>query len=494
MNEIELRDRLFELFPPESDGDWDDVLRRSALPERTLPRLSLLAGAVVLAMLAVGSALALSGRLGGLFHGTPMKDLTPRERFLLSEFDMKGKVKLIAIRGSTAFYVIRKSDGRLCYSIGDARKNLTPAQREMRFRFGGGSCIDPRVFPSRALPVLNQAYFSYHAGDPESRLGGVQGFAADPVERIGVIGKDNTIVFTVPVEDNVYSAGKRTFSGARGFVALDQDGKVLWVQCLAIGRSPAPQFPSGGCGKYKNSPPPDLPPTRQPRKPAKPTGPVVVQRGSGDGVSVIVRGAEVEARFAGLAVDKRRLLVFKDGRMNIGCFKLVAVGGREYSRGINVSRPFASIVRADLSPSSLGGLTAPFDGCTATGTYGHTWNDAHGTHDLVEVSLTARGRRYFAERAVARDIAWLARARVFKAIRYAQRPFTSASAAAYLAERVDPLAGPSAAPPVGRLGIWLGPDRRVVLAERTPTGRRFYLELRKGVIYRTNLIGRTQVL
>jgi hypothetical protein len=494
MNDIQLRDRLFELFPPEADGDWADVLRRSALPARRLPRTSLLVAAALLALLAVGSALALSGRLGGLFHGTPVKDLTPRERFLLSEFDMKGKVELIATRGSTAFYVIRRNDGRLCYSIGDARNDLTPAQREMRFRFGGGSCIDPRVFPSRALPVLNQSYFSYHPGDSESRLGGVQGFAADPVDRIGVIGRDNRIILSVPVEDNVYSAGKRSFSGARGFVALDQDGKVLWVQCLAIGRSPAPQFPSGGCGRYKNSPPPNLPRSEQPTKPAQPAGPAVVQHGSADGVDVIVRGAEVEARFATLPVDKRRLLVFKDGRMNVGCFKLVVVGGREYSRGANVSRPFASTVRANLSPASPGGLTAPFDGCTATGTYGHTWNDAHGTHDLVEVPLTARGRRYFAERAVARDIAWLARARVFKAIRYAQRPFTSASAAAYLAERVDPLDRPSDTPAVGRLGIWLGPDRRVVLAERTPTGRRLYLELRKGLIYRTNLIGRTQVL
>jgi hypothetical protein len=33
-----------------------------------------------------------------------------------------------------------------------------------------------------------------------------------------------------------------------------------------------------------------------------------------------------------------------------------------------------------------------------------------------------------------------------------------------------------------------------VLAERTTTGRRLYLEIRRGHIYRTNLIGFTQVL
>ncbi len=485
MNEAQLRDRLRDLFPPDPYDDWEDVLNRAALTRRGVRRLPLLLAAALIATLAVGSALALTGRLGGLFHGTPVKDLTPRERFLLSEFDLKESVELIARRGSVAFYVIRGNDGRPCYFVGDARTNLTPAQRAGRFRFGGGGCIDPRIFPSRAVPVLDHSFFSYRSGDPEARLAGLRGFAADPVDRIGVIGRDNEIIFTVPVSENVYTAGKRGFPGARGIVALDEDGNVLWVKCTAIGRSPAPQFPSGGCGKYKNSPPPRLPPTPQPKQPAQSTGPLVVQRGSADGVSVVVRGPQIEADFTGIAAEKRRLLIYKDGRIVLGCFKLVTVGGTTNASGAYVAKPFATTVR--IRPH--GGRSAPFDGCAVSGTYGHSWNDAHGTHDLIEIPLTQKGRRYFVERAVARDLAWLARARVFKAVRYAQRPFTSASAADYLADRVDPLARASDTPPVGRLGIWLGPDRRIVLVERAPTGRRFFLELRRSVIYRTNLIG-----
>src|SRR4051812_33647350 len=105
MNEVQLRDRLFELFPPETDPDWDDVLARAKTSSWSLRRLTVLVAAAVLAVLAVGSALALSGRLGGFLHGTPVNDLTPRERFLLSEFDMTGKVTLIAKRNSSAFYV-----------------------------------------------------------------------------------------------------------------------------------------------------------------------------------------------------------------------------------------------------------------------------------------------------------------------------------------------------------------------------------------------------
>ena len=260
MNEIQVRDLLFEIFPPESDSDWGDVLRRAKRPSPSLRRLTLLVAVVLFAVLAVGSALALSGRLGNLFHGTPVNDLTPRERFLMSEFDMNGKVELIARRKGLAFYVVRRKDGRLCYSIGDVRTHLTPAQREGRFRFGETDC--PLGFPSRALPVLNHSYFTYRPGDREARMVGVRGFAANAVARIGVIGRDNEIIFTLPVEGNVYSAGKRGFMGARGIVALDDKGKALWVQCTAIGRSPAPQFPSGGCGRFKNSPPPKVTPPK----------------------------------------------------------------------------------------------------------------------------------------------------------------------------------------------------------------------------------------
>ena len=490
MNEIQLRDRLLKLFPPETDADWDDVLLRAKTSSWSVRRLTVLVTAAVFAVLAVGSALALSGRLSGLFHGTPVNDLTPRERFLLSEFDMSGKVELIAKRNSKAFYVIRRSDGRLCYSIGDIRKNLTPFQRETRTRFGGSSCIDARVFPSRAVPVLDFSYYSYRRGDPESRLAGLQGFAADPVDRIGVIGRDKRIVFSVPVEDNVYTAGRKGISGARGIVALDKDGKVLWVQCTAIGRSSAGPFPSGGCGKYKNTLPPVLPQAAGRTKPTKPSGPVVVQRGSGDGVSVVVRGAQIEADFGGISRETRGLLQSKTGRINLGCFKLVTVGNSRYGSGVNVTKPFTTILRV----RPYGGQAAPFDGCVATGMYGHTWNDAHGTHDAVEVPLTRRGRRYFAERAAARDIAWLARARIFRSIRYARGPLSATEVVRRLGSHTMALDTPAATPPLGKLGIWLGDQNRIVLVERATTGRRLYLEIRRGINYRTNLVGLTQVL
>jgi len=485
MNDVGARLRL--LLPPDARADWDDVVRRAG-SSRRMPRLVVGVAVIVAAVLAVGSALALSGRLGNLLHGQPVRDLTPRERFILSELDVSGNVELIATKGSRTFYVIRRRGGQRCYALGEIRKGLTPAQAELNTRFSAVGCIDPRVFPSKAVPVLDFSAYSWHRGEKEASLYGLRGFAADPVAKIGVIGHGNEIVFTTDVEGNVYSIGRKSIPGARGIVAFDRDGKVIWVQCTAVAAAaPDRRIPHGGCGKYKSSPPPNVPAPRHPvfGRPHQ-TGPVVVQRGSAAGVSIVVRGSEVEADFSRVPERTRALLQSKDGRITPGCFKLVKVGRRVYAQGVGVTRAFSTTTRLRLF-----GLAAPVDGCTVAAMYGHTWNDAHGTHDLVEVPLTAKGRRYFVERAVARDIAWLARSRVFKAVRYAQQPFTSASAADYLARRVDPLARPTDTPPVGRLGIWLGPNRRIVLAERAPTGRRLFLELRNGVVYETNLIGLT---
>jgi hypothetical protein len=63
----------------------------------------------------------------------------------------------------------------------------------------------------------------------------------------------------------------------------------------------------------------------------------------------------------------------------------------------------------------------------------------------------------------------------------------SAEAASRLGPHVVALEGPGSTPPLGKLGIWVGPRRRIMLVERTPTGRRFYFDLRRGLMYRTNL-------
>jgi hypothetical protein len=478
MNDVELRDGLFHLFPPEAGGDWDEVLRRAGRPQRRLRRILLPVVVLLVAALAVGSALALTGRLGSVFHGTPVKDLTPNEQFMLSDLGATGKVELLATHGSRTFYLIRKRDGGLCYAVGTKLRRLTPAQIQERSRFGALGCLAKGTFPSRSIPVLDFSYYRLRRGERlPGTLVGLEGFAADPVRKIGVIGPNNKIAYTTAVEHNVYSAGRAEVSGARGLVALGDDDKPLWVQC----------HERQGCGKYKSSPPPVLPLSAK-RVPRPLLVRTPVQRGSGDGVSVVIRGSLIEADVSQISPQLRQLLTTRRGEIGIGCFKFVRVAGKTFSKGVGVSKPFAPVVRGELGGNPWAPpFVAPFDGCTITGMYGHTWNDAHGFHDAVEIPLTAAGRRYFVERAVARDIAWLARARVFHDVRYARQSLSAAEVAPRLADRVVPLSAPTETPPVGRLGLWLGGTRRIVLAERAPTGRRFFLELRHGVIYRTNL-------
>jgi hypothetical protein len=314
--------QLHDLFPPDMRPDWDDVLQR-ARSSRSLRR-PLVALAVLLAMIvAVGSALALTGRLGDLFHGSPVKDLTPKERFILSELDAaNGKVELIATRGSRLFYLIKRPDGRICYSIGESRSGLTPAQTEVRPRFGGLDCLAKGMFPSPRLPVLSYPYFRMKPGE-EPEMMGVEGFAADPVAKIGVIGGDNTIAITVPVSGNVFTDRSIDLRGGRGLVALDEHDQVLWVQCSH----------RNGCGRYRSTPLPTVPTPTPPRPPA---GPVVVQRGTADGVSVVVRGSDVEADFSGLSPSVERLLRGTRDKITLGCFRLVTFGGKRFSDGAGV--------------------------------------------------------------------------------------------------------------------------------------------------------------
>jgi hypothetical protein len=169
----------------------------------------------------------------------------------------------------------------------------------------------------------------------------------------------------------------------------------------------------------------------------------------------------------------------------VSCFKFVRVAGRRFTRGVGMARPVAPVVTLSLATPGAR-FAAPFDGCSAAGTYGHRWNDAHGTHDALEIPLTGGGRRYFAERATARDLAWLVRSLAFRRVRY-HRGATAAAALAASLPRVVALRSAAATPPAGRIGLSTGPRGRLLVVERAPTGRRLWIELRGSRVWRSDL-------
>jgi len=119
-------------------------------------------------------------------------------------------------------------------------------------------------------------------------------------------------------------------------------------------------------------------------------------------------------------------------------------------------------------------LGRPLDGCViAGGRYGHRWPDRFGSHSPVEIPLTPRGRRFFADRAAARDLALFVRARRMQQIRKLDGPaFERELHRAY--------------PRLGRIRYTLT-ERGVTFSETSSTGRRFEVVVRDGRIVRQNL-------
>ena len=136
----------------------------------------------------------------------------------------------------------------------------------------------------------------------------------------------------------------------------------------------------------------------------------------------------------------------------------------------------------------VSGVPTPFDGCDIQGTYGHRWRDGRGTHSLVEVPLTERGRRYFADRATARDLALFVRSRTTRELRtLTGRRLVAALRRAY-GDRVVVLPRADALPPPGLVGVHAS-GGRTVFSERSSTGNRLYVVLEQGKIVDDNVRG-----
>ncbi|MDX6411132.1 MAG: hypothetical protein QOE91_648, partial [Gaiellaceae bacterium] len=197
-------------------------------------------------------------------------------------------------------------------------------------------------------------------------------------------------------------------------------------------------------------------------------------RGTGDGYSVVA-GAN------GIAVFKAyKLTPFTAGLLgqsaNWSCFKLVREFGIFSARGTGFPQLFAR-----SGAIRVYGLPHPWDGCEIGGSYGHLWPDRNGAHAAVEIPLTEKGRRYFADRAAARDLALFVRTHGVKRFRSETGAALARDLGRYPVVR-------STSPPFGKIG-WAPTASGVTFVERSPTGRRFSVEVRDGKVVRTSLKG-----
>jgi hypothetical protein len=135
----------------------------------------------------------------------------------------------------------------------------------------------------------------------------------------------------------------------------------------------------------------------------------------------------------------------------------------------------------------------PFDGCEIQGGYGHHWRDRFGTHSAAEVPLDAVGRRFFGERATARDLANLVRSAAFRTLRKKGPAPPAATVIARFGSPIVALRSPGERARLGRIGYWAR-GNRAVLSEIAPTGTRFFVVLVDGHVTQSNVQGLTQAL
>jgi hypothetical protein len=480
--ERELRDRLAVLDARPGQGSWRDVERRARAygyrDRRRWAALVVLASALV--VLAAVPAFGVGGNLIDLFRD-PDKPALPRtllDPYMRLEFDHTyGEWSLheIASGRGVSFYAIRDGTGEVvCVGHGRARH-----RREYLFRSLG--CT-----PKGARPPFRNRLIDYQVSgtasvrNPVLRPHKLTGVAADAVERVELRGGGETV--EMPIEDHVFTTATFPSSKEIRIVALDEEEDVVFSEYLQ-GFGPR--------DRRVRRPPPAV--FRGPRRPrALPLLPLPdrtpIQRGSAGGASVTIYPPNFVAfRFEpGSASD--RLLAGKG--VSPSCFKFVRVDGRWHSFGTGgPSRLYRRELRQRLGHVPF---KAPYDGCSVQGEYGRRWNDPRGMHAPVEVPLTERGRRFFAERAAARDLAYFVRSPRIKALRRALKRDPSAvlPAAARVARRfpsrVVALPSPTALPPRDAVGVWTDGARKLV-ATRAVGGRRLFVELRSGRIGRHNL-------
>lgn len=472
----ELGQRMDTLVPElaAETGDWDDVLARAAFEKRTRRvRRSVVLALVLAATVAVPAIVAaVLSRTNVIFSSSKPAPNIVKKRFADLGF------------GAPPRFAVGVQAGR-AREIGTLRVHGRRSRIWVAPAKGGGFCVVADRGLGGCMPPAARRRIlsvSYGAGQSVADIGGWIATRAprarilveyadgshDEVPYIYVSAPISAGFFWFAIPDGHESPKTRLLDvsvedGTGRRLAHERFRYVPLQARIHTGPPPPP-------GTYV----PRALPTRSSVPPAAP-----LQRGSGDGVTVTV-GANGVALFdlRGIDVDARRLLDHDRRSVGFGCFKLVREFGIFDTKGMGFAGRFARTAAVRIV-----GLPKPWDGCEIQGSYGHRWPDRHGTHSAVEIPLTVKGRRYFADRAAARDLALFVRAAKMQRIRKMTGAQLLAALEPYPLVR---LASAGQAPPAGRIGYAQTPSG-VTFVERSRTGRRFFVEVRDRRIRRQNL-------
>ena len=483
MSETLVAAALDELVPEPGDafGDWTDVLRRAGIgfaaaaapvaAPRRRPRRPLVAFAFVALLLVVlfatpafGLLRDLIGRTNVPFTGRKAPVSIQRNFFDMGVAAPAGmspeaiagdtrRVGVFHVHGKTnVLYVAPTRKGGFCWVFSHS--------------FGG--CRASRSEPhSRALqPGELRPYLIGAAGGLGQHRGGpvfVQTLGGDllvPAARTltveyedGTATKVPFIWVSKPVDAGFFLFGVPTAherAGARvdGVSVRDAKGRLLARQVIVY----APLRPIIR--------PPQSAPPHVHAAATLPTPRAPLQQGSDNGVSVAVGSNRIAAfTTSGASPAVKPLLP----RASYVCFKFT-----RYHETVPLELGFApQAIRGGSIP--LSGLAPPYDGCEVQAAYGRTWPDRFHSHAVVEIAFSARARRFFADRAAARDLSLYVRSRKHHGL-----------------EGIRRIAAVTASLPPDTIG-YVRAGAETTYVERSTTGRRFQVAVRGNRVVRENV-------
>ena len=368
------------------------------------------------------------------------------------------KLFLLGSKHGSAFYRVQVAPHYTCWGSGNAS------------RIGDlGSFGCPNLVGAYPLQNEDTVIRMNPGRNTQMEYLRIDGIAADQAKSMALIDGAGKQLAATPVANNLYSFPgpypKKFPAGVR-VVALDAQGNAL---------KPHPEL-----GQHQ-TPPTGLFGPRATRVEPTTIG-RVLQRASAGGVDVSVGDNSVVA-FNGSNIEpqKRRLV----GGRSVGfdCFQITGNNVRK-TRIAGISRQW----RPSVAFKILGYIKGTIDGCEIQGSYGHRWRDQYGSHSAVEVPLTLRGRRYFEDRAAARDLALFVRSQKTQQIRKLTGAELVAAIRRVYGKRVALLTAKVPNAPAGTVGVRVA-GVRTTFTETSSVGVRFYVQLENGKIEKENVRG-----
>ena len=202
-----------------------------------------------------------------------------------------------------------------------------------------------------------------------------------------------------------------------------------------------------------------------------------IQRGGARGVTVVVyQGGGARFDTTGMEPGLQRVM---PEQLQARCFKLI--GRDRESNGAYGTAPKngrrSIALLAQPQHGRIPVAAGRFDACELGGQFGRNWLPRFDWHWPLEIPLTTRGRRWFEDRAAARELGHFVRNGTRNRARVAMKRGAPAPPATSLRDPARPYIRVSA-----------GGDR-FAASLTASTGRRFFVEIERGRIARTNAKG-----